>query len=130
MSTEKLLSLLAVRFHGGIDLIVSYGIDIAKGQIFEFAAKFPHAQAVRERRVNIEGFPRDGLLAFRLQMLQRAHIVETIGQLDEHDSYIRDHGQQHFTDVFRLTIFAVGELDFVDFGDTIDDMSDLFAKNL
>ena len=85
---EKLFALLAVRFHGGADLIVADGIDIAKGEIFEFAANFAHAEAVRERRIDVEGLARDGLLTFRLQMFQRAHVVKTIGQLDEHDSNI------------------------------------------
>ena len=42
----------------------------------------------------------------------------------------RDHGQQHLADVLRLAVFAVGELDFVDLGDALDDVRDLLAEML
>ena len=40
----------------------------------------------------------------------------------------RDHGQQHLADVFRLAVFAVGELDLVELGDALDDVRDLLAE--
>jgi len=58
-------------------------------------------------------WPPDG----RLQVLQSAHVVQPVGQLDEHHAHVRDHGQQHLAHVFSLAILAIGKLDFVDFGD-------------
>ena len=63
-------------------------------------------------------------------MLKGAHVVQPVGQLDEHHAHIGDHGQQHFAHVFRLPVFAIGELNFVDFGYALDDVRDLIAEKL
>ena len=68
-------------------------------------------------------------LAFRLQVLQRAHVVQAVGQLDEDHAHVRHHGQQHLADVLGLAVFAVGELDLVDLGDAFDDVRHLLAES-
>ena len=40
----------------------------------------------------------------------------------------RDHGEEHLADVLGLAVFAVGELDFVDLGDALDDVGHLVAE--
>jgi len=67
-------------------------------------------------------------LAVRLQVLESAHVVQAVSQLDEHDPHIGHHGQQHLADVFCLAVLAVGKLDFVDFGDALDNVGHLVAK--
>lgn len=123
-----MLALLPICLDGGIHLIVAEGIDILEREIFQFAANLAHAQPVREWRVDVEGFARDELLAIGWKVLQRAHVVQTISQFDQHDAHIGNHGEEHFADVFRLTVFAIGELDFFDFGDTINNVRDLIAE--
>ena len=54
--------------------------------------------------------------------------MQPVGQLDENDAHIADHGEQHLADVFGLAIFAVRELDLVDLGDAFDDVGDLVAE--
>ena len=81
-----------------------------------------------ERSVDVERFAGDGFAAVGLEVLERAHVVQAVGQLDEDDAHIGDHGQQHLADVFGLAVFAVGELDFVDLGDAFDDVGDLVAE--
>ncbi len=78
--------------------------------------------------VDVESFARDGLLAFGLKVLERAHIVEAVGQLDEHDAHIGNHGQKHLANVLGLPILTVGKLDLVDLGDALDDVGHLVAK--
>ncbi len=82
-----------------------------------------------EGRVDIHGFAGDGLLALGLQVLEGAHVVEAVGQLDEHDAHVGHHGQQHLAHVFGLAVFAVGELDLVDLGDALDDVRHLVAES-
>ena len=81
-----------------------------------------------QRRVDVLGLAGDGLLAVGLQVLEGAHVVQTVGQLDQHHAHIGDHGQQHLAHVFCLAVFAVGKLDFVDLGDALDDVGHLVAK--
>ena len=61
-------------------------------------------------------------------MFERAHIVQAVSQLDEHDAHIGDHGEQHLANVFSLAVFAIGELDLVDLSDALDDVGDLITE--
>src|SRR5580692_7398231 len=63
-------------------------------------------------------------------MFQSAHVVEAVGQLDEHNTHVGDHGEKHLADVLCLAILAVGELDLVDFGDAFNDVGNLIAEGL
>ena len=127
-AAQELLALDAAGFDGGGDLLEAHRIGVAEGQVFELAAHFAHAEAMGERGVDVEGLAGDGLLAVGLQVLEGAHVVQPVGQLDEHDAHIGDHGQQHLADVFGLAVFAVGELDLVDLGDALDDVGHLVAE--
>ena len=63
-------------------------------------------------------------------MLERAHVVEAVGELDDDDADVGDHGEEHLADVLGLVVFAVGELDLVELGDAFDDVGDLLAEAL
>ena len=127
-SIEELLTLFAARLNRLVHLLVGEWIDVAEGEVFELAAHLAHAQAMGERSVDVEGFASNTLLLLRREMLKRAHVVQAIGQLDQHHAHIADHGQQHLANVFRLAIFAVGELNLVDLGHALDDVLNLLAK--
>src|SRR5207253_4400378 len=47
----------------------------------------------------------DAPLLVRLQVLQRAHVVQAVGKLDQHDAHVRHHRQQHLADVLGLARF-------------------------
>ena len=63
-------------------------------------------------------------------MLQRAHVVQAVGKLDQDDADVVDHRQHHLAQVFGLLLFAGGEVNFADFGDALDDVGDLLAEFL
>jgi hypothetical protein len=121
-------------FREGVDLIgellVGEGIGVAEGEVFEFAAELAHAEAVGEGRVDVEGLAGDLLALLGLEVLEGAHVVEAVGELDDDDADVGDHGEEHLADVLGLVIFAVGELDFVELGDAFDDVGDLLAEAL
>ena len=127
---EKDFALLAARVDRFFDLLVTDGIEEAEAQVFEFAANFSHAEAVGDRSVNFQSFFGDLVLAIGLKMLQRAHVVQPIGQLDEHDADVVDHREHHLAQIFGLLLLAGGEVDFADFGDAFDDVGDLLAEFL
>ena len=63
-------------------------------------------------------------------MLQRAHVVQAVGELDEDDADVVDHGQHHLAQVLGLRFFAGREIDLADLGDAFDDVGDLLAEFL
>ena len=125
---QKRLAFLAARLDGVLDLVVGDGIDVLEGQVFEFAADFAHAQAVRDGRVDVQRLARDLLLPLRREKLQGAHVVQAVGQLDQDDADVVHHGQHHLAHVFGLRFFGRGEIDLADLGDAFDDVGDLLAE--
>ena len=61
-------------------------------------------------------------------MFQGAHIVQAIGQFDQDDADVVDHGEHHLAQVFCLLLFAGGEVDLADLGDAFYDVRDLLAE--
>ena len=129
-SGEELLAFGAARLDGFVQLLPGDGVDPAKGQVLKLAAEFAHAEAMGERGVDVEGFAGDGALALGLQVLEGAHVVEAVGEFDEDHAHIADHGQKHLADVLGLAVFAIRELNFVDFRHAFDDVCDLLAEFL
>ncbi len=120
----------AARFHGGVNLLVGDRIHVAEAEVFEFAANLAHAEAVRDGSVDVERLAGDLLLALGREVLQRAHVVQAVGQLDEDDADVVDHGQHHLAQVFGLGFFAGGEVDLADLGDAFDDVRHLLTEFL
>ena len=125
---QELLALDALGFDGLGDFLEADGIGVAESEVFQFTADFAHPEAMGERCVDVEGLARNSFAAVGLQVLKRAHVVQAISEFDEDNPDVGDHGQKHFADIFRLTVFAVGELDLVDLGDTLDNVGDLVAE--
>ena len=101
-----------------------------EGKIFQFAAHFAHAEAVRDGRVDFERFARDPFAPLRAQTAQRAHVVQPVGQFDDDDADIVHHRQQHLAIAFRLAVFGGEEIDLAEFGDAVDAARDFIAEVL
>ena len=55
--------------------------------------------------------------------------MQAVGELDDDHADIVAHRDQHLADILRLTFLAVGEFDLADFGQTVDEVHDLFAEH-
>ena len=124
------LAVFAQRLHLLVDHLVAHRIDVGKRQVFQLAANLAHAEAVGQRRVNLQRLLGDLQLALGRKVLQGAHVVQAVGQLDEHHADVVHHGQHHLAHVFRLRFLARGEIDLADLGDALDDVGHLLAELL
>ncbi len=129
-AAQELLAIHAPRLNRGCNLLVAHRVGVAEGQVLKLAAHLAHAQPVRQRSVDVQRLARNRLLPLGFQVLQRTHVVQPVGQLDQHHANVTHHGQQHLAHVLGLAIFAVGKLDFVDLGYALDDVRHLVAKFL
>ena len=111
-----------------LQLEESLGLEIAEGEIFEFAADQAHAEAIGDGGVNIESLAGDALLAVGIEKFERAHIVEAVGELDHDDADVIDHGEQHFADVFGLASFGGEQIETADLGGAFDEAGDVGAE--
>ena len=85
---------------------------------------------MRDGGIDLERLLGDLVLPLGIKMLERAHVVQAVRQLNQDDPDIIHHRQHHLADVFRLLLFASGELDLADLGHALDNMGDLFAELL
>jgi len=104
--------------------------EIAKGEIFEFAADDAHAEAMRDGSVNVERFPGDALLLARIEIFERAHVVEAVRELHEYDADVVHHGEQHFADIFGLARFRRHHVQTANFCDALDEVRDFRTEAL
>ena len=52
--------------------------------------------------------------------IERAHVVQPVGQLDQDDAHITRHGQKHLAEGLGLGGFAAAELHLVELGQAVD----------
>ena len=104
--------------------------EMAKRQVFEFAANFPHPQPVRDGGVDFDRLPRNPFALFGRQVLERAHVVKPVRQFHQHHADIVHHGQDHLAKVFGLLRLWRNELDAADLGHPFDDARHVGAEFL
>ncbi len=101
------------------DLVVGIGHQVLQGDVLQLPLDLLHTKPVRQRRVDVHG-----LLAF-LQLLLRglvlhgAHVVQPVGDLDEHHPDVLGHGHEHFAQIFHLSLLGGGEVGSGQLGDTL-----------
>ena len=59
---QELFALFAALFHFVVDLLIGNRVHVLEGQVFELTANLAHAEAVRERTVDVESLASNGLL--------------------------------------------------------------------
>ena len=113
-----------------LEFLIRLRIDVAEGQILQFAPHLAHPQPVRKRRVDFHGFPGNRLAPVGRKVPERSHVVETVCKLDHDDADVVRHGEEHLTEILSLLRLLGRELDLADLGHTIDDVSDFRSKKL
>ena len=125
---HRLQELLALGRLGGdhlLDLRVSQRVEHRERRVLELPLHVGDAEAVRERRVDVEGLLRDATLLELGQRRDRAHVVQAVGELDEQDPDVLGHRHEHLAQRGRLLRLLGVELEAVELGDAVDDGGDV-----
>ena len=125
---DVVLTLLALHADLLNQHLIAGRVNVPKRQVFQFRLDRIHAQPVGQGRVDIERFPRDGHLSLRGLEAQRAHVVQAVRELNEHNTDIAAHGQDHLSEAFRLGFLTVGKIELIQFGDTVHQLSHFVAE--
>ena len=94
-------------------------------EVLELGARLPHAEAVRQRRVDLARLERNAALLVLGKVLEGAHVVQPVGQLDDHDARIARHRDQQLAVVLDLLLGARAEGQRADLGEPVHDRGDL-----
>ena len=96
---DVLFPLGAGPVHLRLDLVVGVGLEVLERQVFELPLDLPDAQAVGERGEDLQGLLGDLLLAVFGHRAERPHVVQAVGQLDDHDAQVLGHRQEDLAEV-------------------------------
>ena len=111
-----------------LDLRVLARVEDLEREILELPLEGVDPEAVRERRVDLEGLLRLLHLLLLAEVLDRPHVVEAVGELDEDDPDVLGHRDDHLAVVLGLCLLAARELDPRQLRDALDELRDLGAE--
>ena len=111
-----------------LDLRVLPRVEDLEREILELPLQGVDPEAVRERRVDLERLLRLLHLLLLPEVLDRPHVVEAVGELDEDDPDVLGHRDDHLAVVLGLRLLAARELDPRQLRDTLDELRDLGAE--
>ena len=124
------LGALALGLDLGAQRFVGLRLEILERQLLELVLDLAHAEAVGDGRVDVERLLRDLDAPLLRQVVQRPHVVQPVGELDQDDADVIHHRQQHLAEVLGLALLARRERNRADLGDALDDVGDLGAEEL
>ncbi len=119
------LAALAARVEQLGELAEALGLEDLEREVLELPLHLPDAEALRQRRVDLHGLAGDALLLVRRQPVQRAHVVQAVGELDEDDPDVLGHRQQHLADVLGLLLLVAVGAEARQLRDPVDELGDL-----
>ena len=115
--------------HHRLDLGVPLGVQHREREILELPLDVLHAEAVRERRVDVERLLRDAPLLRLRQRRDGSHVVQAVGELDQQDAHVLGHRDEHLAHGRGLLGLLGVELEAVELGDPVDDGGDVGPKS-
>ena len=124
------LALVALLGDELLDLVVLARVQALEGEVLELPLDRVDPEPVRERRVDLERLARLLDLLLLRQRLERAHVVEAVGELDQDDPDVRGHRDHHLAVVLGLVLVAALEGDLGELGHPVDERGDLVAELL
>ena len=112
------------------DELVGLGIELAERQVLQLLAQAVHAHAAGERRIDVERLLGDAGAALRRHVLERAHVVQPVGELDQQHAHVVGDGEQELAQVLGLLGLARDEVELLQLGQALDQMADVGAEDL
>ena len=109
---------------------VGFRIERAERKIFEFFPHLLHAHAARERRIDVQRFLGDPVTCRGRHELQRAHVVQTVGKLDQENADIVGDRQQQLAQVLGLLGLPRYQLQPLQLGETFHQRADLVPEDV
>ena len=82
------------------------GIHVAEGQILKFPLDLPDAQSIGERGEDVERLLGNSLALALGHVAQGPHVVQAVGELDQHHSHVIAHGEEGLAQRFGGQVAA------------------------
>ncbi len=127
---DQRLALMALASDALDYVFVCLRLEVSKCQVLELPLDLADAETVRKRRVDVQRLARD-LAALDLgQGVEGAHVVKTVGELDEDDAEVLRHRHHHLADVLGLLLLVGPDGDAAQLGHALDQVRHLRTELL
>ena len=110
--------------------LVAHRVLVHERQFLQLAIQAVEAQPIGDRRVDFERFAGDATSLGGTHAIEGAHVVQTIGELDEDDAQVGGHRQQHLAEVLRLRFLVRAEFHLVELGEPVHQLGGDLAESL
>ena len=111
------------------DRFIGVGLELAKGEGLHLGHELVHADPLGERRVDVHRLAGDAAALVRvLEVMERAHVVEPVGELDQQDADVVRHGEQELAQILGRALAFALRLDLGELGDAVDEAGDVLAE--
>ena len=110
--------------------MVGHRVEVAEGDVLELLLDRADAKPVRQRRIDLHRLERLVAALLLGHDLDRAHVVQPVGQLDDDDAHVLRHGEQHLAHILRLLLLAGGEADLAQLGHALHEQRHARAEPL
>ena len=112
-----------------LDGVAGRRVQVPEAELLQLGADAVHADGAGERRVDVERLARDPLPLLGLgDVVQRAHVVQPVGQLDHQHAHVLGDGQDEAAQVLRLAGVLAVHLQAGELGDALHQLRHLFAE--
>ena len=112
------------------DQRIGVGHQTAEREVFELVADALHAHAARKRRIDVERVLGDSRALGFGHEVERAHVVQAVGELDQKDARVVGDGEQKLAEILGLLGVLGDEVELAEFGKAVDQAADLLAERL
>ena len=129
-AVHHLAPVAARRLDRGREDAVAHRVQVLERQVLQLEVQRVEAEAVRDRRVDVERLLGDALAVRGRHRVERAHVVQAVGELDQDDAHVARHREEHLAEALRLHFLLARELDLVELGDAVDHVGDGLAEAL
>ncbi len=111
------------------DRFVGVGLELAEGERLHLGHELVHADPLGERGVDVHRLAGDAAALVRvLQMMERAHVVQPVGELHQQDADVVRHGEQELAQILGGALALALRLDLGELGDAVDQPGDVLAE--
>ena len=113
------------------ELAVGLRLEHLEGEVLQLPLHLPHPEPMGERRVDLHRLARDPFLLLGRQVRQGPHVVQPVGELDDHHPHVLGHGHEHLPDALGLLLLDRSRgAELAELGDPVDEGGDLPAEAL
>ena len=113
-----------------LDYAVAVGVEGPEAEVLELLLHVVEPEPDGDGSVDLEGLARDPPPPVGGEGVDRAHVVETVRELDEHDAHVVGHREQHLAVVLGLHDVPRRGLDLGQLGHPVHEVGHVLAEVL